>query len=185
MATLINALPVNGLNPVTVGGTGTAIKYFPNAPGASIGVASTQPGQLNLPGSSRLLGQRFNVLASGSFTNGATSTTTTITLAANTAVQGATPSYTALGTSGAIAFVAAGTYAWSLVMTAEGDSVSSKMNGQISFLVANVIVAAVAIATFTGVNWANEYPFGLVVGVTFSGSDASNAGKLTQFQLEA
>lgn len=184
MSNVINALPVNGLNPVTVGGTGTAVKYFPTAPGASIGVASTAVGQLNLPGSSRLNGQVFNVIATGNvFATG----TALMTLSANTAAQGVTPSYTIVATSGAVTPTASTTTSWCIKASMYGDSASGVVSGTFQVYFNGLLTASTTILTnnLTGINFASEYPFGLVVGVTFGTSSSTSLAKLFQFQLEA
>src|ERR1700679_817170 len=70
MAQPIQNLLINGISPVTVGGTGTTLKLFPNSPGVSIGVASTKNGYLYCPDNNSVNNQRGSVRASGNFTIG-------------------------------------------------------------------------------------------------------------------
>src|SRR5208337_935515 len=101
---VINDFLVNGLNPATVGGTGTAVKYFPRtlgtggpSGGQSVAPSATSAaGQLVVNGNSELNAQWFDVLIGGEVTSGAadSSVTAEYALYANTAALGAAPSYT-------------------------------------------------------------------------------------------
>ena len=87
MATVIANLLINGLSGVTVGGSGSTVKIFPTAPGASIGVASTKNGYVYIPGNGAVNGQRLAVRATGTFsTLGEVSPTVTLGLYAYTFV---------------------------------------------------------------------------------------------------
>src|SRR5271156_1148995 len=81
MATTVANLLINGLSGVTVGGSGSTVKIFPTAPGASIGVGSTKNGYLYIPGSGAVNAQRLSVRATGTFsTVGEASPTITLGL---------------------------------------------------------------------------------------------------------
>ena len=196
MAVTIANYSINGANPSTVGGTGTAIKYFPNLPGPSIGVANTTPsstsssGQLLVPGNNQLNGQPFSVLASGNITAGSGGGSTTITVAiyANTAAVGVTPSYTTLATGSFAAEVVDGVaYPFSIKMELEGDSGSGIVQGTQFVLIDNVVETATAAIShaLTGINFATNPPFGLVCGVTFGTSESGNSASLYRFSIEA
>src|SRR6266481_3984229 len=100
---------VNGQFPSKVGGTGTAVKYFPRPLGPSIGVAPSTPsstsavGALFLPAQNVYEGQQLDVLASGSLgsDSGDPSGVITINLYAVTGTLSA-PVYTQIATTGNI-----------------------------------------------------------------------------------
>ena len=196
MAVTIANYSINGANPSTVGGTGTAAKYFPNLPGPSIGASNLTPsatnaaGQLLVPGSNRLNGQKFNVLASGNFVvgTGGGSSTVTLTLSANTGTV-ASPTYTTIAASTAYASEALdGVYYPFLIdVTVQGDTLSGIIQGTQTIYIDNSINrAATALnSTLSGLNFATEPPFGLVLSVTFGTSVAGNSANLYRFSIEA
>lgn len=193
MQTIAN-YAVNGSNPSSVGGTGigTAIAYFPNLPGASIGIAATTPsatnakGQLSMPGGNRLNGQIFNVFASGNATPNANSNTLTITLQAQTGAVLTSPSYSTIGASGATALTTAALYyPWSLSAQLVWDSQSGILKGQFASVVNATFVTWAATTTVTGLTSAGEPPFGLVIAATFGTSGALNKANLFNFQVQA
>jgi hypothetical protein len=193
MQTNINYL-VNGANPSTVGGTGTAIKYFPNNPGPSIGVSNTTPsatsaaGQLPVPGANKLNGQQFRVYATGalSVAPGISCPNITIALYANTGTV-ASPTYTAIATTGAVAAGNFDNESWKIEALLNGDTLSGVLQGQYSAIFNNVLVNSTpkVITALSGLNYATDPVFGLVVGVTFSVSAAANSAFMYQFVLES
>lgn len=195
MAQTLTNYAVNGSTPSTVGGTGVGIKYFPNLPGASIGVNNTTPsstsanGQMTVPGSNRLNGQYFTVNAAGNFEVGAGGTCPTVTIAlyANKGTV-TSPSYTTLATTTAItAQNLTGTfYPWYLQVSLQGDSGSGIVQGKFNYQVdATASVSNTLTNNLSGINFATEPPFGLVIGITFSVSETGNSANLYQFSLEA
>jgi len=50
---------------------------------------------------------------------------------------------------------------------------------------ASNLAAGALTNNLSSINFASQAPFGLVVGVTFGSSDASNAASLYQFQIAA
>ena len=191
---------VNGLFPSNVGGTGTSVKYFPRVLGPSIGVAPSTPsassavGQLVVPANGVLNGQHFKVKAAGNvlpFTGGGTYN---VQLFANTGTV-ATPSYTAIASTGAITLAQATRSNWALDVSLMGDSVSGQVGGNYSAFTnnANNKAQVTLDAGLTGISFTagqsgpqgNDIAFGLVVGVTFNTSLASNAASLYQFQVIA
>ena len=191
---VISDFLVNGLNPSTVGGVGTTKKYFPALFGG-FNVQSTAPsatsaaGQLGVPGNNVLNGQLFNVLVAGNFIAGsaAGSETVTIDVAANTGTV-SSPTYTVIGSTGAFAPPVDGVeHSFALKFELYGDTLSGIVGGEYVSLIDGLKQNSTpkdAVA-LTGINMGNTLPFGLVVGVTFSVSNANNAAKLYQFQIAA
>ena len=207
MAQVIANYSVNGANPSTVGGTGTGIKAFPNLPGPSIGVANATPvltgsnttsnakGQLDVPGSNRLNGQIFHVLASGNFEvgSGGACPNVTIALYANTGTKnvGATGGavITAIATSGAITAQSLDGvfYPWYIDATLQGDTQSGIVQGSFAGMVDGTSIASATLsANLSGVNFSTAEPaFGLIVGVTFSVSEPGNSANLFSFGISS
>ena len=206
MANFIKNLLINGQNPVTVGGTGTTVKFFPMQPGASIGVASIKNGILFVPDNNEANGQRMSATASGNFTIGsgaATSPAVTIglypvTFANTTAVTNSNPSALGLTSTAVIgatpilsATLAAasdltGFYPWALTCDLEGDSQSGLvqlLSGSIVIDGAGTAATIGLVSGLTGINFANAAPYGVVVGVTFSVSDPGASANMFQFSL--
>jgi hypothetical protein len=185
---------VNGLTATTVGGTGTSVKYFPNIPGSSIGVANTTPssssarGQLSVPGNSALNGQDFEVVVIGAVNTDSAIACPTVTVAlyANTGTV-ASPSYTAIATTGGItgASLSLNDEPFAIRARLSGDSASGIVGGFYTAMYNGVLVNSTQKATtlLSSINFANDVPFGLVVGVTFSVSGANNLATLYQFSL--
>ena len=195
MAVTIANYSINGANPSTVGGTGTAIKYFPNLPGPSIGVANTTPsatnaaGQLLVPGNNQLNGQPFSVFAAGNILAGSGGGSTTITVAiyANTGTV-SSPTYSTLATGSFAAEVVDNVaYPFYIEAKLQGDTLSGIVMGTQFVLIDNVIETATAHITtaLTGINFATNPPFGLVCGVTFGTSESGNSANLYRFSIEA
>jgi len=191
---VLNDFLVNGSNPSVVGGTGTTVKYFPRLFGG-FDVQSTAPsatsnaGQLVVPGNNTLNAQWFDVLVGGRILSGVadSSVTAKVSLYAQTAAAGATPSYTEIATTGLLTAPLENTsYAFGLKVSLFGESASGVVRGfQSGILGANNISAGNLTNNLSAINFANAAPFGLVVGVTYSNSDAGNAGYLNQFQIVA
>jgi hypothetical protein len=139
---------VNGLFPSTVGGTGTAVKYFPrnafNAGALGLGgganwvAAPTTPssssavGAMIVPGDNKLNGQQFEIVASGSFTpgtSGATSESVEVAIYGVTGTLSA-PVYTKLGTTGAFFPGVDGiAYNFALILDVSGSNDSGIVGG--------------------------------------------------------
>lgn len=192
---VINDFGVNGLNPSVVGGTGTAVKYFPRLLGSSIGVESVAPsatssnGQLVVNGFSELNAQWFKVSVGGDILSGVADSSVTVEVAlyANTAALGVAPSYTKIATTGALTAPLANTsYAFGLDVDLLGDTASGVVRGfQRGIFGANNIASASLTNNLSSINMGSQAPFGLVVGVTFGSSDAGNSANLRQFQIAA
>ena len=201
MSQTLTQYSINGANPSTVGGTGAAIKYFPNLPGPSIGVSNLTPsatsaaGQLLVPGSNRLNGQPFHIFAAGNFEVGAGggSSTVTITLNANTGTV-STPVYTKIAGSTAYATEALDGvfYPFCLDVLVQGDSQSALIQGNQTVYIdntQNVAGSTVLTSSLAGLlpatgAFANEPPFGLVLGITFGTSESGNSANLFRFSIE-
>ena len=195
MAQTIANYSINGANPSTVGGTGTAIKYFPNLPGPSINVANTTPsatnaaGQLLVPGNNQLNGQPFSVIAAGNILAGSGGGSTTITVAiyANTGTV-SSPTYSTLATGSFAAEVVDNVaYPFYIEAKLQGDTLSGIVMGTQFVLIDNVIETVLAHTTtaLTGINFATNPPFGLVCGVTFGTSESGNSANLYRFSIDA
>lgn len=192
---VINDFGVNGGAPSILTLATTAQGYFPRLLGTSIGVESVAPsatssnGQLNVPGFNRLNGQRFNVLVTGSVVGGAAaaSTNVTIILRANTAALGATPSYTTIASTGAVALNPINdgvSENFAMIVALFGTTASGIVSGtQTSTLSTTRVAAGALTADLSAINFANSVPFGLVVGVAFSVAGAGNTATLNQFQI--
>lgn len=194
--TLQNGYAINGANPVTVGGTGTAAKYFP-APSGQIGVSGVTPsatsaqGQLPIFGNNRANGQPVRIAAAGNFEVGAGGAcpNVLIELVANTGTILA-PVYKVLGSTGQLTVqnLTGTLYPWSIVLDGNGDSGSGIFQGRYTAVVDGVAENSTPKATdnlLTGINFASEPPFGLVVRVTFSVSEAGNQANMYAFYYEA
>lgn len=198
---VISDFQVSGGNPSTVGGTGTAVKYFPRTLGPSIGVAPSTPsstspvGMLPVPGDNRLNGQFFRIQTAGNIIAGAAagSETASVQLYAVTGTLAA-PTYTSIATTGTITPPVDGVErSWAITATLYGDTLSGLVGG--SYVGFNNGVAGSATSTtavLSGINFGegntgfgHGIPFGLVVGVTFSVSNSANSAKMYQLQLSA
>lgn len=192
---VLNDFQVNGLNPSVVSAASSSVQYFPRLLGTSIGVQSVAPsatsavGQLAVPGSSRLNGQKFTVIAAGTVVSGsgAPSETFTVRLYANTGTL-TSPSYTILAASSTNALnptVDGVVNNWYLQVDLLGDSASGIVGGAQSGNYSGAISPASGVLTnnLSGINFASEPPFGLVVGVQFNSANSGNIAKLYQFQL--
>ena len=203
----INNWQISGQFPVTVGGTGLTAKYFP-APSGQIGVTGTAPsssnaaGQLAVPGGNRLNGQQFTIQATGNYEvgSGGACPNVTIDLVANTGTI-ASPSYTVLGSSGAVtAQNLTGTfYDWSIRAAVNGSTGSGLLQGIYTAVVDGVIenstpkaldhtltglVFGVTATTQSTPNGLGTDPvFGLLVRVTFSVSESGNSANMFEFAI--
>jgi len=200
---VIRDFQVNGLNPSTVGGVGTAAKYFPRilgtaGPGGGFSAApsaTSAAGQLDVPAFGELQGNAFRVKAAGDvlpFTGGGN---VTIDLVANTGTI-ASPSYAAIASTGAVTLASATPVNWYLEATLIGTNNSGATPGLLSgnFLgsLNNTLIDLTAITNPpTGLDFVKGQAspqgnvFGLVVRVTFSVSLAQNFARLYQFQISA
>jgi hypothetical protein len=197
MAMVQTNLLVNGISPVTVGGTGTAIKYFPIAPGASIGVSSTKSGYLYIPGNASANGQRMSIRGSGSFTigtpgAGVASPAVTVGLYSATFLNG-NPGSTATVNATAVLsqqFAAASDvlppYGFSFlcdIVCESGSGLARIVSGSNEIDGTAGTVTVGLISGLTSINMSSPVPFALLCGVTFSVSDAQASASLFQFDL--
>jgi hypothetical protein len=193
---VINDFQVNGLFPATVGGSGSVVKYFPRLLGTSIGVESVAPsatnanGQLVVNGNNALNGQWFEVLIGGNILagNSDSSTNVEVALYAQTSTVLTSPTYTKIATTGAVSMPFSNTnYVFALKVQLIGDSASGVVRGLQKSVVGSAAWSSEATLTanLSGVNFGSQAPFGLVVGVTFTDSDAANLASLYQFQIAA
>ena len=195
MSTVLANYQISGAFPTTVGGTSTAKKYFP-APSGQIGVTGSTPstsssaGQMGVPGNNRLNGQIFIVQAAGFFEvgSGGACPSVTITVEANTAAPGVSPSYHTLATTGAITTqnLTGVFYPWYLTLELEGDSSSGLLQGRYRGAVNDALIDDTIVGSLlSGLNFASEPVFGLVAAVQFGVSEAGNSASMNQFMIQA
>jgi hypothetical protein len=201
---------VSRVAPSKVGGIGTSVKYFPRPFGSSLtsGLPSTPSatnptGALWVPVGPQFDGQQFSVLASGSFgtDSGDPSGTVTVKLYAVTGTL-ASPTYTALASTGAVEAGISAPLPWALDVTLLGDNNSGFLTGYYSALASGAnggSISGLANSSpkvvdniISGLNFVSGNPalqqgavFGLVVGVTFGTTDTSNTATMTQFSVES
>ena len=188
--TIVNLL-VNGASPVVVGGTGTTAKFYPNVPGASIGVASTAVGYLKVPGANKVNGQQLTCLATGSYTldpTDASSPTVPIELVGTKNPTAASPTYVILASTTATATsgVGAASESFSFQVTLFGDNASGQVNGNQRVILNGSLVNStpkVLTNNLTGVDYSSDVPYALALRITFSVTGAANSSSLYQFEL--
>jgi hypothetical protein len=207
---LVQDFGVNGAFPSTVGGTGTSVKYFGRNAAFAAGATWTSPatpsstnanGAMIVPADLKLNGQLMEIVASGAFLPSSaitSSETVTVTVYAVTGTL-TSPTYTAIADSTAFAPGVDGIwYNFSFDILLQGSNDSGIVGGVYSAVVNNTVERNnVAISnSLTGISFGNLTnanagapslggPFGLVVGVTFSQSDAKNSAKLYEFSISA
>lgn len=198
---VIQDFGVNGSFGVTVGGTGTTVKYFPAPLGPSIGVAPAAPSTTNMfsmlkvPGQNRLNGTFFTVNVVGNFISptGGGGDTGTVKLYAVTATVAGTYVITSIATTTGATLAAGTAQSFAIKASLFGDSTSGKVGGSYSpYLQGALGTAATTDAVLSNINFntgnvllPGSAPFGLVVGVTFSTGTASNSATLTEFNIDA
>ena len=162
---------VSGLFPSKVGGTGTAVKYFPRLLGSAINVSPATPSATNatgaffMPPASVLNGQLFNIIATGEFGNdtGDPSGTVTVQLYAvtpnaSTGSYTVNPVYTSLASTGALTPSALGIVNnWSIKAHLYGTSLSGIVGGSYEAYQNGALVNSTPKSTTTtisGINFA-------------------------------
>lgn len=190
---------INGSNPVTVGGTGTTAKYFPQPSGNFTSGVSTTPsstnatGQLAVHGDNTVNGQLFYITAAGDFEvgNGGACPSVTIDIQANTGTL-TSPTYTTIATTGAITAQTNTNllYPWFLQVVAVGTTGAGTLSGNFYGSVDNTNVNLTALSNvLSGLDFSgatSKIPgtvFGLVARVTFSVSEPGNKANLYQFSV--
>ncbi len=200
---VVNQWNINGSSPVTVGGTGTAAKYFTQPSGNFTAGASTTPsstnatGQLAVRGDNELNGQQFMILAAGNFEvgPGGACPAVTIDMVANTGTL-ISPTYTVIASTGAVTVQTnVGVfYPWQIEATVNGDTQSGILSGYQVSVVDNSVKAGgvnALASTLSGLNFFGNviFPgapvFGVVMRVTFSVSEPGNAANMFQFQIQS
>lgn len=177
----VAAANLNG--PPVVNNTGvTTIQIFP----AFVNLAATTVAlSLAVPGSTRFNGKKMLVRAAGFATVGGTSPTLNLVLQSGTSLtSGSNTTLATLGSAQAVTTSAS--YPWMLEAILEGDSTTGKLQGAFSIILNNVVSAWAALSNgLTGLNFATEPVFNLVIGVTFGVANAANTATLTDFSLLA
>ena len=195
---------VNARFPSKVGGTGTTVKYFPRLLGSSIGAVPATPsatnpaGMLLLPGDDKLNATQFDVVATGVIGNdtGDPSATVNVILFSVTGTLTA-PVYKQLYDIDAATGNANGFNVWGIKVHLLGDTLSGVVggSGESYYNTAYDGIDSIDVP-LSGINFnsgnaafgsggGSGIPFGLVVGVQFTTSDASNSASLYQFQVVA
>ena len=202
MSSPLDFFGCNGLNPSKVGGLGATVKYFPRLLGSSIGAVPTTPsstspvGMLAVPSNGPYNGQQVTVVATGNFGNdtGDPSGTVAIQLYVVTGTLAA-PLYKSVASTGSLTPSAIGIVnSWALNVSLYGDSSSGILGGSYSAYQNGALVNSTPKSTTTtisGIDFSGNgivalgqgTAYGLVVGVTFGTSDASNKASLFQFSV--
>ncbi len=203
MADLVTNLLINGSTSVSVGGTGTSVKYMPANPGASINAASNTYGFLFVPGANRMNGQQMVVRATGSFQcPAADSTSPAVTIGlygAFNLTNRVNPSQqlNSANLSPALSISTLASYQepaaspgvvavpWNLTALLNCDNDSELLQGSYTIQVDNGSVQSGAITSVAGVLMSQDIPIGLLIGITFSQSFAGNTAKMYQFDLRS
>jgi hypothetical protein len=209
MSLVIADFGVNGALPATVGGTGTAVKYFGRNAAYAQGAVWTSPatpsssnanGLLVVPADLKLNGTVMEVTAAGAFLPSAAITSSETVEVAIYGVTGTltSPTYTKIATCSAYAPGVDGIwYNFLISALIVGNNDSGIVGGVYTSLVNNTVETnnAALAASLTGISFgqlSNQPPsgapslggpFGLVVGVTFSQSDSKNSAKLYEFSI--
>jgi hypothetical protein len=187
---------VSRANPSKVGGSGTTVKYFPRPIGQSLTSgqpttpnASSPVGSLWVPVGPQFDGQQLTVQASGSFGSDTGDPSGTVSFSLYT-VTGtlAVPVYTQIATTTAIT-PAFPSEVWTLKTTLIGGN-GMLLGWYEGAIRGTVVPPTTLINVVTGLDFQNGNPAlqrgavcGLVIGVTFGTSDASNTASLTQFAV--
>jgi hypothetical protein len=175
--------------------------------------ATNATGALFIPPASVLNGQAFNVLAVGEFGNDTGDPSATVTIRLQIVTPNATtgsytvnPVYTTIASTGALTPSALGIVnTWAITAKLYGSSLSGIVGGSYFAYQNGALVNSTPKSTDTtvsGINFAGgsvpaslssatggpgtvgaQAPFGLVVGVTFATSDASNAAAMYEFAI--
>jgi hypothetical protein len=214
MSQIVDNLEISFAFPSTVGGAGTTTKFFPNAPGPSIGVQSRNFGFLYCPGNGEANGQRMSVFATGNYGAGTgTFASPIVTLSLypvlfDAKANGNSPVDVAANSSditpgvGRVKilstpivsqqetnnqFLTGGVATWMLGFDLVGDSQSGLVRLISGFMSSNNgsfgTVNTGLVSALSNVNYSAPIPFGPVIGITFTVSDANASGSLWTFNL--
>jgi hypothetical protein len=186
---------VGAYTPVSVGGTGTVAKIFPNAianlsgiptifgTGSPAATAPIAPSAVMIPGTGQYEQQAIAVVASGYVFVHGTSPTLNFAFQQGTSLT-ATSNTTMAVLASAQSLTTGANYPWSFSARLQSDAVSGVMQIFSAVFVCNGVSGTVTATDLTGVNLTTtNYYF--VFGVTFGVSDALNVGKMSQFSLTA
>ncbi|MGA8984352.1 MAG: hypothetical protein WB470_16870 [Candidatus Acidiferrales bacterium] len=183
-------MQVGPSNPSTVGGLGTNFKYFPATPGASIGVPSLNNGYLPIPGNNVSNGQSFTVRAAGNFAVGDVTSAVRMSLFPVTFISNfSTASIVPVPVFSLIAVGLANIntpYPWMLRIDLCGDTGSGLVQAQAAFGLMDGQTGGTPssiVSGLSGINFSNSIPYGLVIGVAFTESNAGNTANCYQFGL--
>jgi hypothetical protein len=150
---------------------------------------------LFVPANNVYNGQQMNILASGSFGSDSGDPSGTVNVQVQVVTGSLTaPVYTTIASTGANAPLFAAAETWAFDITVVGDNNSGMLTGFYSSIAGATIKIPVVTGLdnlITGLNFASGNPalqqgavFGLVVGVTFGTSNATNTASLFEFTVE-
>lgn len=184
-----NATVVSGIGSTTV------TRVFPASPvlvttnGGAL--PTTAPCSLTVPGSGRVEGKIFRIIASGVVTTGANTVTVTPSLCAAVSLPAAASqltatSYTTLAAPTGVQIATASTVPWAIELQLQGDSISGVLQGAMRTMINNTLGAWAALgSTLTGVNFSTEPSFYVVPAFLFDTSNAANVAQLDSFVVLA
>jgi len=186
---------VGAYTPVSVGGTGTLAKIFPNAlanlsgiptifgTGSPAAAAPIAPSAVMIPGTGQYEQQAIAVVAGGYLFVHGTSPTINFVLQQGTSLTAA--SNTTIATlASAQSLTTGANYPWSFNARIQSDAVSGVLQIFSGVFVCNGVSGTMTLTDLTGVNLTTTN-YNFVCGITFTVSDALNVAKLSQFSLTA
>jgi len=179
--------------PVSVGGTGTVTKIFPNAlaiisgiptifgTGSPAAPAPIAPSAVQIRGTGEYEQQAIAVVASGYlFVHG---TTPTINFVFQQGQSLTAASNTTMATLTAVQTLTTNAnYPWAFSARLQADSISGVMQIYSGVFVCNGVSGAMTLTDITGVNLTTTN-YNFVCGFTFAVTDALNKAVLSQFSL--
>jgi len=194
-----------GISGTTIGSAGLGGVSGSSVVGPLYGNSPSTPsstsavGALFIPAANVYNGQQMNIVISGNVGSDTGDPSGTVNVQVQ-AVTGAllAPTYTTIASTSALALTFASAEPWLFDITMIGDTSSGILVGNYTSMLGNTLhttsgtVAAAALDNVIAkLDFANGNPalqqgavFGLVVGVTFGTSDASNKATLSQFTVE-
>lgn len=188
-------LAINGNFPVSVSGIGTSVKYFPAPVGTvppSLSAVAGQNGIIVVPGNNQANGQLFRVRGCGNYTlsGDATSPLVVLGLYPVTFSSSTIPQPTIVTTAVVSQNITPGNqgseYPWAFDVELAGDSTSGLVQLLDGFIEVDGVAGTVTqglVSGLTGINFNNQFPFGFVVGITWSVGGAGNAANMYQFGI--
>lgn len=194
MSNVLSSLAINGGSFVSVGGTGTGIKYFnsPAYPPNPPTIANSYGWVLAPGGSGRqaaVNGQILSIDAGGDFlcpSSDTSSPAVTIGLYQSPNPSAASPTINTLASYQEPASALGIVYVpWTIHADIEGTTNSGLLQGNYRIQIDNGTVQTGSTTLISGVSFNSNPSMGFVVGVTFSQSGAGNVANMYEFQLSS